>query len=157
MERELNVTELCDAGNTPHFAVWSNRYGKLPPAKPGNGKRGSARYSLCQAIGIRLARLLDAKFGVAPADLVELTSRLWNMGTAELVAEFKARRTCIVVVGRKVCDTFFPPEAVNDFDRYLKSHGAKAVEVFAISVEHEWNRMLERLTPAELRPEPEVN
>jgi hypothetical protein len=157
MERELTVSDLCDVSNTPHKVVWENRYGELPPAKPAVGKRGSRRYTLCQALGVRMARLLESRFGVEPRDLIDLTSRLWHMGSGELAAEFNAGRTCVVCIGRKVSDQLFPPTAVNDFDAALKARGAKGITVFAVSVEHEWNRMMERLTPAQLLPEPEVN
>ena len=155
MERELTVSDLCDAANTPHKVVWENRYGKFPPARPMRGKRGSQRFSLCQALGVRLARLLESRFGVEPKDLIDLTSRLWYMSSAELHEEFKAGRSCVVVIGRKVSDLFFPPTCVNEIDRALKERGAKGIDVFAISVEHEWNRMMERLTPEQLLPDTE--
>lgn len=157
MEQELTISDVCDMSGTPHAHLWLNRFGEHKPAKPGNGKRGSARYTLCMALSIRVARSLDKRFGIEPKDLIGLTSHIWNMGTAELLAEFDKNKTCVIVVGRKVCDTFFPPTAVNDFDAALKARGANGIDVFAISVEHEFKRMCETLAPEQLLPEPEVN
>lgn len=137
---------LCEAAAIPYKALHDAKYhsGLTPLRPPVKGKRSAARYSLMQTVAIRIARLLDRKFGVAVPDMSDLVSRLWNMAPGELLAEFREGRTCCVVVGRSVCAELFPPTAVNDFDAYLRANGHSA-PVVAISVEQEFGRALERI------------
>jgi hypothetical protein len=157
MESGVTIGDLVDASGTTHKTLWEGRYhGELPPANPGDGRRGSQRYSLCQVLAIRVARLLEKKLGVPPTDMRDLIGRLWNFSIAELAAEFEAGRICTVLINRRPSAILFPPEAVNDIDAHIRSCGLTA-EVIALSIEREWTRVIERLTPEDLIPLAETN
>ncbi|WP_439621459.1 hypothetical protein [Gemmata sp.] len=142
----VRIGELCDAASTPFKVVWKGTYNAgLHPMRPAlPGQRDSARYSVPQVVAVRVARLLHQKFGVAPADLRDLISRIWHMSKDDLRAEFAAGRTCCVILGRAAAGLLFRPTAVYDFDAALKAQGYRA-QVVAVSVEREYERVIERL------------
>jgi hypothetical protein len=152
MECMVTLGQLTDAAGTTHKTIWEGRYhGELPPAKPSNGTRGTTRYSMCQVLAIRVARILDKRFSVQPADMRDLISRLWNFTTAELLDELEAGQTCTVLVNRRPSLVLFPASVVVDIDAYLRSKNVTA-EIVAFSIEHEWKRVMESITPAEMTP-----
>jgi hypothetical protein len=152
-EIEIGVGAMLDAASCPMKPVWDGTYtANLPPRKPPTpGVRGSARYSLCQTLAISCVRLMHTRLKVSPADMSLFVSRLWSMSIAELEAEFAAGRTCWLIINRLPGDEFFPPEVVNDVDRALKERGITA-EIFAVSLEREWNRILDRILPKPMQP-----
>jgi hypothetical protein len=153
-EMELTTMEMCEAASCPHKKFWQGLYSsKLKPLKDAGFKK--TRYSLCQCLAISCARLMHTKFGVAPVDMSLFVSRLWDMSVAELEAELAKGNTVWLLVNRVPGDAFFPPTIVNDVARILKERGVTA-EVIAVSLEREWQRILDRVIPKSMVPA-EVN
>ncbi len=149
-ERELSTGEMLDAASCPHKLLWNGTYtANLQPVRPGKFKK--TRYSLVQCLAVRCARLAHTKFNIAPADMADFVSRLWSMSATDLEAEFEKGRTAFLIINRKPGDEFFAPSAVMDVDRILKERGVTA-EVYAVSLQHEWERILERILPKPMAP-----
>ncbi|WP_439629126.1 hypothetical protein [Gemmata sp.] len=149
---EVGIGDLVEAAHVPFKEVYQGRYTKgrepLIPATP--GVRNTARYSLCQVVTIRVARLLHKRFKIDPEDMKELLDRLWFAQPEELLAEFKRGNTNLILIGRKASNEFFPPSAVNTFDAELKRMGFRTTPVVGVSLEREFERCVEMLlVPAE--------
>jgi hypothetical protein len=115
------------------------------PATP--GVKNSARYSLCQVLTIRVARLLHKRFNIEPDDMKELLDRLWTAEPEDLIAEFKLGRTNIILIGRKAADEFSLDSAASEIDAELKRRGFRTTPVVGVSLEREFDRVVEMLLP----------
>jgi hypothetical protein len=145
----VRIGQLCDAAGVQFRSVWSGRLTKdLKPAQPPKpGKRDTGRWTLPQVLAVRMVKLFSTKFGITPEVAFPLTSNLWRSKPSELIAEFRAGRTHAIIIGGKVAGGLFAPSAVDIADRMLKEQGFNGVEVLGVSVEQQWNKIVESLLP----------
>ncbi|MFO0823657.1 MAG: hypothetical protein U0792_11165 [Gemmataceae bacterium] len=146
---EVGIGDLVEAARTPFQDMYRQTYtrGREPMIPATKGVRNSARYSLCQVLTIRVARLLHKRFNVEPDDMRELLDRLWESEPEELLAEFKRGNSNIILFGRKAADEFYPASAVNEIDADLKRRGFRTIAVVGVSLEREFERVVEMLLP----------
>lgn len=134
----MTLVDLCrDAGVLPKD-VYGQRYGALVAVKPGS--KVKRQYTRVQLLAIRMAKLLESRFGITAKNLEAITSTLWNMDERELLDSFATGKNNIIVVGEKPFAELLPSQAVQDFFDYARQKGV-LIEVFGVCAEHEWKRI----------------
>lgn len=93
------------AAGVPYIALRNRRYhGERQPAvSDRSGSRGAEKWSVANVLAVRVARVLEYRFGVPLAAMSELFDTLWNSDEAELRRQFTEGRRFVLLVGKQPC------------------------------------------------------
>jgi hypothetical protein len=156
--RTVNRARAAQLAAIPYATLERGRYhGQRQPAAPHQrGKRGAEQWSMCNVLAVRVAKIIEHKFGTPADALVDLVNMLWNSDEDDLRAKFAAGRKFVMIVGRVPCGhALFTEEEIarNELLDYEAIAAAGFPMPVGLDISREWDKIAAALLLMDLNEE----